>query len=214
MHLQVVDIIFLDKGPYNFAVEKGECVGLSGRSGVGKTQLFRAITDLIPAAGDVLLDGRSCRSYSPTAWRKQVTMVPADSCWWYDQVGDHFPLSEQTSSLAENCTLLGLDAAVLSWQVSRLSTGERQRLALLRALHNRPTVLLLDEPSSGLDGHHTRLMEGFIARYLEQEQAAIIWISHDPEQLQRVASREFCMEQKRLYLKQETTVQPVTLVQK
>lgn len=199
MHLQIVDITFLAKGPYNLAVEKGECVGLTGRSGVGKTQLFRAITDLIPAGGEVLLDGRPSSSFSPTEWRKQVTMVPADSYWWYDRVGDHFPPSEQTPSLEENCTLLGLDRAVLDWQVNRLSTGERQRLALLRALHNRPTVLLLDEPSSGLDGHHTRLMEDFISSYLQQGQPAIVWVSHDPEQLLRVASREFCMEQKRLY---------------
>lgn len=199
MYLQVVDITFLDKGPYSFTVDKGECVGLSGRSGIGKTQLFRAITDLIPAVGEVLLNGRACRSFSPTEWRRQVTMVPADSQWWYDRAGDHFPHSDQTPALRENCTLLGLDPEVLDWQVSRLSTGERQRLALLRALHNRPSVLLLDEPSSGLDGYHTNLMETFIGHYLQQDKPAIVWVSHDPEQLQRVASRELCMEQKRLY---------------
>ena len=199
MHLSVRNITFLDKGPYTFSVARGECVGLTGRSGIGKTQLFRAITDLIPAGGEILLDGVKSSSFTPTKWRSKVTMVPADSCWWYDRAGDHFPVSEQTPFLVENCTLLGLDAEVLDWQVSRLSTGERQRLALLRALHNRPAVLLLDEPSSGLDAHHTGLMEKFIEQYRKLNKPAIVWVSHDQEQLRRVANREFRMEQNGLY---------------
>jgi ABC-type multidrug transport system ATPase subunit len=199
MHLCVRNVTFLDKGPYTFSVEKGECVGLTGRSGIGKTQLFRAITDLIPASGEILLDDIPSSSFSPTKWRSKVSMVPADSCWWYDRVGDHFPVSDQTTFLVENCTLLGLAPEVLDWQVNRLSTGERQRLALLRALHNRPTVLLLDEPSSGLDAHHTGLLESFIEQYRKLNKAAIVWISHDLEQLRRVASREFRLEQNGLY---------------
>jgi ABC-type multidrug transport system ATPase subunit len=199
MHLCVRNVTFLDKGPYTFSVEKGECVGLTGRSGIGKTQLFRAITDLIPAGGEILLDDIPSSSFSPTEWRSKVSMVPADSCWWYDRVGDHFPVSDQTTFLVENCTLLGLAPEVLDWQVNRLSTGERQRLALLRALHNRPTVLLLDEPSSGLDAHHTGLLESFIEQYRKLNKAAIVWISHDLEQLRRVASREFRLEQNGLY---------------
>lgn len=197
-YLRVVNLGFLGKGPYTFSVHKGECVGLAGRSGIGKTQLFRALTDLIPAAGEIFLDGVSYRAFPPTKWRSTVTMVPADSCWWYDRVGDHFPVSDQTPLLQEKCTLLGLDPEALDWQVSRLSTGERQRLALLRTLHCRPTVLLLDEPSSGLDAYHTDLMEAFVEKYRQRNKPAIVWVSHDPEQLQRVASRVLHMEQNRL----------------
>jgi ABC-type iron transport system FetAB ATPase subunit len=199
MHLDVRNIAFLDKGPYTFSVDKGECVGLTGKSGIGKTQLFRAITDLIPAGGEVLLEGIPCSAFSPTQWRSKVTMVPADSSWWYDRVRDHFSIADQTAFLQKSCTLLGLDPEILDWQASRLSTGERQRLALLRALQNSPTVLLLDEPSSGLDTYHTRLMEVFIEQYSRLNQPAIVWVSHDPEQLRRVADREFRMEQNGLY---------------
>ena len=200
MHLCVRNVTFLDKGPYSFSVERGQCIGLTGKSGIGKTQLFRAITDLIPSGGEILLEGISCSAISPTEWRTKVTMVPADSSWWYDRVGDHFPLSNRTL-LQENCMLLGLDAEILDWQVSRLSTGERQRLSLLRTLQNQPTVLLLDEPSSGLDAYHTGLMESFIDNYRRLHEPAIVWVSHDPEQLRRVADKELRMERTGLYEK-------------
>ena len=199
MLLSVQEITFLGKGPYTFSVGKGECIGLIGKSGIGKTQLFRAITDLIPAGGEILLERGPRSAFTPPSWRSKVTMVPADSFWWYDMAGDHFPLTDQTPLLQESCVSLGLDPEVLHWQVSRLSTGERQRLALLRALLNRPTVLLLDEPSSGLDAYHTGLMEIFVEHYRLQNEAAVVWVSHDPEQLRRVASREFLMEQNGLY---------------
>ncbi len=197
--LRVVDITFLGKGPYAFSVKKGECVGLIGRSGIGKTQLFRAITDLIPFDGEILLEGLLSSSFTPIDWRSKVTMVPAESFWWYDKVEDHFSVSGHTPFIQESCMQLGLDPGVLGWQVSRLSTGERQRLALLRALQNRPAVLLLDEPSSGLDGYHTGLMEVFIEKYRKVNMTAIVWVSHDPEQIRRVASRVFRMEQNGLY---------------
>lgn len=195
--LQVRDLRFLDKGPFSFTVAAGECVGLSGRSGIGKSQLLRAITDLIPATGEVLLDGRASTGFPAPAWRSRVTMVPAESFWWYDTVGAHFPDlagKAEGDNLSSNLAALGLDPQAVRWEISRLSTGERQRLALLRALQKEPQVLLLDEPSSALDGHHTGLLEVFVRQYRERTDAAVIWVSHDQDQLRRVAARVLRME--------------------
>lgn len=196
--LSVRSVAFLGKGPFTFSLAEGECVGLSGRSGIGKTQLFRAITDLIPYQGEILLGGRPSSSYPAPVWRSQVTMVPADSSWWYDRVGDHFHTAESTSFIDTCFPLLGFVRDVLDWRVHRLSTGERQRLALLRSLQNRPAVLLLDEPSSGLDGYHTALVERCVEGLRRQNGVSVVWVSHDPEQLKRVAERELCMEDNRL----------------
>lgn len=196
--LNVNNLKFLVNGPYTFEVKRGECVGLSGKSGIGKTQLLRAITDLIPHTGEVLLGGVSSTSFSAPLWRSRVTMIPAESFWWYDIVGDHFPADGDVESLKEKLAAVGFSGDVLTWQVSRLSTGEKQRLALIRGLCNKPSVLLLDEPCSSLDGYHTTLTESFILEYLQRNSAAVLWVSHDPEQLQRIAGRELSLEKNKL----------------
>ena len=86
-------------------------------------------------------------------------------------------------------TTLGLTEPVLDQPVTRLSSGERQRLALLRLLANRPRVLLLDEPTANLDTDNTRRIESVISEYSRTNQAAVIWISHDRTQVTRVANR-------------------------
>lgn len=192
--LSIKDLTFLDKGPFTFLVRRGECVGLSGRSGIGKTQLLRAVTDLIPHQGTISLGGRTCSSYPAPVWRSMVTMVAADSSWWYDRVGEHFDVVAGATFIDTFFPLMGVEREMLGWQVRRLSTGERQRLALLRALQINPAVLLLDEPSSGLDGYHTDLLERCIAGLRQEKNISVIWVSHDPEQLKRVAMRELRME--------------------
>lgn len=204
-HLRVENLRFLVNGPYTFAIKRGECVGLSGKSGIGKTQLLRAITDLIPHTGLVSLDDVPCAAIPAPAWRTRVTMIPAEPLWWYPSVGDHFSTDSCHESFEKKLDSVGFSKDVLQWQITRLSTGEKQRLALLRGLCNRPSVLLLDEPCSSLDGYHTRLVEKFILKYLQHNRASILWVSHDPEQLQRVTDRELHMERNLL---QEITVCP------
>lgn len=180
-------------GPIDLAVAAGECVCLAGPSGCGKTRLLRAIADLDPHSGNVRLDGIDAARMPPPQWRRQVALVPAESRWWGARVGDHFP-RDRTPDLAS----VDLPQAALQWTIERLSSGERQRLALLRALAHRPTVLLLDEPTANLDARHTGRVEALITEYRAAHCAAVIWVSHDAEQIRRVASRVLHMESGRL----------------
>jgi ABC-type multidrug transport system ATPase subunit len=130
------------------------------------------------------LDGKEAGELPGHEWRKQAGLLPAESSWWLDTVGEHFPSFDKKWFHA-----LGFDTDVLTWDVSRLSTGERQRLALLRLLANHPRLLLLDEPTANLDSDNTERVEQAIADYRAENTPIIIWVSHSIEQIERVCSR-------------------------
>jgi putative ABC transport system ATP-binding protein len=159
----------------DFAVAAGECLCISGASGSGKTLLLRAIADLDPSDGRVYLGDEERFSMSAPEWRRRVGYLPAESAWWAETVGEHFPQYE-LEFLGE----LGFDPAVLGRRVTRLSTGERQRLALLRQLSTTPQALLLDEPTASLDPANTERIEALLGRYRQETGAAVVWVSHDP----------------------------------
>ena len=88
----------------------------------------------------------------------------------------------------------------MDWSVARLSSGERQRLALLRVLANRPPVLLLDEPTANLDEATTARVEALLKDYRTLHGAGVLWVSHDPQQLRRVADRHLRIADGRLQI--------------
>lgn len=171
-------------GPVDLSVGVDECVGLSGASGSGKTLLLRTIADLEPHTGRCLLENTPADAMPPATWRQQVGYLAAESAWWHDTVAPHFPHVDNTGLAA-----LGFEPAVMQWTVRRLSTGERQRLALLRLLAGQPRVLLLDEPTANLDAANSRAMETLLANYQRTRKAAVLWVAHDPAQIERVAQR-------------------------
>ena len=190
MPLELKRLRRLHIGPIDFAVDAGECVSISGRSGSGKSVLLRAIADLDPHEGDALLDGQACLAMPAPQWRRQVTYVAAESGWWHDTVEPHFPPNTDFASLFPQ---VGIDASAAEQPVHRLSTGERQRLALLRALCLENKVLLLDEPTSSLDPESTALVEQLLHDRLAAG-TAILLVTHDVEQAVRMGSRHVVLE--------------------
>ncbi len=194
--LRVSALRFLDWEPASFVVGSGECVGLAGESGSGKSLLLRAIVDLDSHQGEVSLGGEARSGMSAPEWRRRVGMLPAESRWWFDEVRPHFPAGVDEGLLEK----LGLPGAeVLGWEVRRLSAGERQRLALARLLARRPEALLLDEPTANLDGRSAERVEEVVARYREQRSAPVLWVGHSAGQLRRVADRRMRMADRKLH---------------
>ena len=181
-------------GPIELNIDAGECVCIHGASGSGKTLLLRAIADLDAHAGDAYLDGQRCAQLQAPDWRRSVALVAAESHWWGEHVGEHFEGNINARWLQQ----LGLPDAAIDWQLSRCSTGERQRLALLRTLMQNPAALLLDEPTGNLDQTTTYRVEELLAEYRRQRQAAVLWVSHDSRQIERVAQRRFILRDGRL----------------
>ena len=191
--LSIKQFSFKHCGPIDLNVSDHVCFGLRGESGSGKSLLLRSIADLDEHQGEALLDDHLCSETPAPTWRKQVALLPAESHWWFDTVGEHF--SDMDESLRDS---LGFDIQVLDWQVSRLSSGEKQRLGLLRLLQHKPKVLLLDEPTANLDQENTIIFERIVAEYLRNNDACAIWVSHDMSQLSRVSSECYEMQQGQL----------------
>ena len=187
--LVVRELCFHKHGPFSFTIEGGECAGLTGPSGIGKTLMLRAITDLDPHRGQVFVNDIECNSVQAPEWRKMVGMLQAETQWWHDTVGEQ--LGDPPRELLHR---LGFDEDVLEWEVRRLSTGEKQRLGLVRLLANSPQVLLLDEPTASLDMNNAGKVEEIIVEYRDKNHAAVLWVAHDFDQLKRLCSRYFVME--------------------
>ena len=186
MHLTLNELQVPPLQPVSLTVDSGECVGLSGVSGSGKSRLLRAIADLDPADGEMSLDGQPSRAMPAPEWRRRVRLVPAESHWWADRVDEHFEAPPD----ARDLEALGLAEVDLSVDPGSLSSGERQRMALLRAVLPGPACLLLDEPTANLDEDSVARVERWLAGYRERGMA-MIWVSHDPEQIERVADRAY-----------------------
>lgn len=181
-------------GPIGLDVAEGECVSVMGPSGAGKSLFLRSIADLDPNHGHVALSGRARESMPAYEWRRNVALVPAESGWWADRVGGHFPSGWSEPELLD---ALGLSPDIMDWQVDRLSSGERQRAALARCFAQKPVVLLLDEPTASLDETATRQVETLLNRRLAAG-TPIILVTHDPAQADRMAKRRFKMADGRL----------------
>lgn len=173
-----------DLRPLDLRIEPGEIVGLAGPSGSGKTRLLRAVADLEPHAGRARLGDSARSGMAGHTWRRRVMLVPAESRWWHDEVGAHFPAG--VSSFPD---ALGLPDAAPGWSVSRLSSGEKQRLALYRALARRPDALLLDEPTANLDADSVTRIETWLRATIRRRALPTLWVAHDAAQLERVADR-------------------------
>ena len=171
----------------SLAAPAGQVVCLSGPSGSGKSRLLRAVADLEPHGGDIFLGGTRQQDMPAHQLRRRAVMVQAESQWWFDEVGPHFP----GMTAAQLPPALAFPAEVMGWSVTRLSSGERQRLALWRALAMQPEALLLDEPTANLDGHATEVIEAWLLDEIRRRQIATLWVAHDPAQIHRVADTHY-----------------------
>lgn len=177
------------RGPYNADIPAGSCTVLSGASGVGKSLFLRMIADLDPSDGLVSVNGIDRNAISAPHWRRLVTYVAAEPGWWAQTVAKHMADSVTAISYMEH---MNLAPDLINAPVAQLSTGERQRAALARAIVRRPSFLLLDEPTSALDEKSKLAVEAVLKR-LTCNGVGLLVVSHDSAQARRIADRAFVM---------------------
>lgn len=188
-------------GPFELSLAPGQCAAISGASGSGKSLFLRMIADLDPNQGEVKLDGVDRASLAAPEWRRRIPYVAAESGWWLDRAIDHFA-PDRRAAAAKLAAEFGVGEAQLEMPVQRLSTGERQRLSLIRGFVTDPIAILLDEPTGPLDPDSTYAVEAHIRRMIEAG-AVVLMVSHDPSQPGRLGATHYRMADRKLSLVEE-----------
>lgn len=187
----------------NIEIEKGELVGIIGHTGSGKSTLLQHFNGLLkPDAGRVLLEGRDI-------WESKESIRSArfkvGLCFQYPE----YQLFEETvyKDIAFGPKNMGLDNAETDRRVRRaaqfvglkdeylekspfdLSGGEKRRVAIAGVMAMEPEVLILDEPTAGLDPHGREKILALVKAYREQTGSTVMMVSHSMEDVAKIADR-------------------------
>ncbi|MFW5713303.1 MAG: ABC transporter ATP-binding protein [Brevefilum sp.] len=189
----------------SFEVNSGERLAIFGPSGAGKSTLIRLLNRLDePTSGTVYLQGKDYRQIPPRQLHRRLGLVMQQPHLFPGTVADNlrFGPEAQGETLSDErieVLLKGVDLAGFAERsVNTLSGGETQRVNLARTLANDPVVLLLDEPTSSLDDDSRREVEETIRSVLEEHQVTCLLVTHDSEQVQRMADRVLLLKGGRL----------------
>lgn len=183
----------------SFQIERGEMVAFLGPNGAGKTTTLKLLSGLIyPTSGTATVLG-----YVPwqrdNAYRKRFSLVMGqkNQLWWDLPAQESFILhreiygiepAEFQRRLDELTDLLEVRKLV-GQPVRELSLGERMRMELIASLLHSPEVLLLDEPTIGLDVVSQRKVQGFLRHYQQEQQMTVLLTSHYMKDVEALCRR-------------------------
>ena len=196
----------------SFSLEKGEFVGIIGHTGSGKSTLIQHLNGLLkPSAGTVLLDGTDL--WSSKAFTRQarfriglVFQYPEyqlfeETCYADIAFGPKnmkLPREEIDRRVRKAAALVGLTDGQLRASPFDLSGGQKRRVAIAGVIAMEPEILILDEPTAGLDPAGREEILGNILDYRRQNKATIVMVSHSMDDVARMADRLLVMNESHL----------------
>jgi len=177
----------------SFSIPTGQIVGLLGPNGAGKTTTMRMITGfLAPSAGEIKIDGIDI-SENPVEAKKKIGYMPESAPLYGEMIVEDYLIyiakmygQNPEVKVPALCSECGLKE-VMSKNISELSRGNRQRVALAHALMNDPEILILDEPTSGLDPNQVEDVRAII-REIGKTRTVII-STHILSEVETICSR-------------------------
>jgi ABC-2 type transport system ATP-binding protein len=182
-------------------IEDGEILGILGENGAGKTTLIKLLVGLLhPSSGEVSING-----FTPwnrkSDFLKQISVVMGqkNQLWWDIPASESFLLNQKIYEIPESQYKNTLDELVdllsvrekLNVQGRRLSLGERMKMEFIAALLHKPNIVLLDEPTIGLDVISQLKIREFVKYYNEKYKTTFLLTSHYMHDIQALCKRVF-----------------------
>lgn len=206
--LELIDVSKKYKGReavsgLSFTVDSGQVLGIIGANGAGKsTTVGMIVTLLKPDSGKILFDGEDIAE-NPQAIRKKLGFVPQDIAlyeslngmenlkFWGKSYG--VPASELKNEIDRVCRIISFDGDMLKKRVSEYSGGMKRRLNIGVALLHRPSLVVLDEPTTGIDIKSGSQILDAIGE-LRANGTAIIYVGHYMEEVERISTHICIMD--------------------
>lgn len=188
----------------SFSVNEGDFMGIIGPNGAGKTTLFFCMLGLIVGySGEIKIFGEDIRRNKKIL--KQIGYIPQRK-----SIDTRFPLTtkELVSLSITNKSYVDNVDKVLRYVdlydnrnkiIGQLSGGQQQRVLIAKALVNNPKMLMLDEPTNGLDQTSQDNFYLFLKQLNDEEKITIIWTSHDLDAVNRLSNKISCINKKMFY---------------
>ena len=185
----------------NFKIDENEIVGLLGPNGCGKTTTIGMILGLLkPTSGRVLINGKDIESNKISILHKINFISPYielpkkltvnQNLIVYGKLYNIKNLNERINFLSEKLRLGDL----LDKITGELSSGQKNRVSLAKALINDPTVLLLDEPTAALDPETADFIRTFLEDYKEEKKISVLLASHNMDEVKRLCNSVMMMK--------------------
>jgi tungstate transport system ATP-binding protein len=187
----------------NLSLDENQIIGFFGPNGSGKSTLFSLLSFIDkPSFGEISFNGISNKKMDLES-RQSVVMVPQNPYLLkrtvFENIAYGLKLRKQTDNLKEKVEealfLVGLDKAFINRKWSQLSGGEAQRVALAARLILKPKVLILDEPTSGVDTNSAQLIKEAILSAKQKYNTTIFISSHDHNWLNHICDRRVALFQ-------------------
>ena len=185
----------------NFKIDENEIVGLLGPNGCGKTTTIGMILGLLkPTSGQVLINGKNIENNKISILHKMNFISPyielpkkltvKQNLIVYGKLYNIQNLNQRINFLSEKLRLGDL----LDKITGELSSGQKNRVSLAKALINDPTVLLLDEPTAALDPETADFIRTFLEKYKEEKKISVLLASHNMDEVKRLCNSVMMMK--------------------
>jgi len=200
------EVVALEK--VDLAVQRREIFGVLGPNGSGKSTLIRLVsTLLLPDSGTIRVFGHDVEK-EEFAVKRLINRVSVDAAFFkkfspmenltYAARLYGMPIREAREKMRQIMLRLGLKESTFTQPMENMSRGMQQKVAVARGFLTSPTLLLLDEPTTGLDPQSKRDVQGFVREIREDHDATILLTTHDMEEANRLCDRIAIIDEGRI----------------